>query len=252
MTENQNLPWKRLAAEAIAIVASILLAFAIDAAWDERNERMEEKEVLRSLQLEFEANRDEAANVVLTHERALRYGAELMSLSDDEVLALSAREVERHVGYMAHPRTFDAVRGSVDALTSSGKLGILQDRSLRDALTTFVNFVEDAHEDREYMSLWAMIIWQEIARNGGPYFKGPESSTIEQCADLRSEPDCYRSNLMSYLPAATAEDLLRLRKNTVLIAYVNRSHESSARYASEILQTRDQIEKILALIEQNL
>jgi hypothetical protein len=57
---------------------------------------------------------------------------------------------------------------------------------------------------------------------------------------------------MSYLPVATAEDLLRLRKNTVLIAYVNRSHESSARYASEILQTRDQIEKILTLIEQNL
>ena len=83
MTENQKLPWKRLAAEAIAIVASILLAFAIDAAWDERNERMEEKEVLRSLQLEFEANRDEAANVVLTHERALRYGAELMSLARD-------------------------------------------------------------------------------------------------------------------------------------------------------------------------
>ena len=242
----------RMFSEGLLIVASILLAFAIDASWEERNERMEENEVLRSLQLEFKANRDEAANVLLIHERALRYGSELMSLSDDEVLALPEREVERHVGYMAHPRTFDAVRGSIDALTSSGKLGILEDRDLRDALTTFVNFVADAQEDREYMSQWAMIIWQEIAKNGGPYFKGSEDRTMEQCADLPSNPECYRVNHMSYLAPATAEDLLRLRNNTVLMEYVHFSHGSSARYASEILKTRDQIETILNLIEQNL
>jgi hypothetical protein len=33
----QNIQWKRLAAEVIAIFASILFAFAIDAWWDERS-----------------------------------------------------------------------------------------------------------------------------------------------------------------------------------------------------------------------
>lgn len=36
MTDTQKLPWKRLLAEATAIVLSILLAFAIDAWWEDR------------------------------------------------------------------------------------------------------------------------------------------------------------------------------------------------------------------------
>jgi hypothetical protein len=46
MTETQSIPWKRLSVEAAAIVVSILLAFAIDAWWDDRNERIEEAEIL--------------------------------------------------------------------------------------------------------------------------------------------------------------------------------------------------------------
>jgi len=162
----QRIDWRRLSAEAAAIVASILLAFAIDAWWDERSDRAEEKEILESLQVEFEANRREAADVILAHERSVQYVAMLMGLSDDEILALSAEDVERHLRYFANPRTFDAIRGSVDALTSAGKLG-----------------------------------------------------------------------------------LLRLRKNTALMGYVNRNRENSVRYASEIRLALQQIESILALIE---
>jgi hypothetical protein len=36
MTDSHNIRWKRLAIEAPAIVISILLAFAIDAWWEER------------------------------------------------------------------------------------------------------------------------------------------------------------------------------------------------------------------------
>ena len=46
MTKTQSIPWKRLSVEAAAIVVSILLAFGIDAWWDDRNERIEEAEIL--------------------------------------------------------------------------------------------------------------------------------------------------------------------------------------------------------------
>lgn len=123
MTNKQPIPWKRVFVEAAAIVAGILLAFAIDAGWDERNEREEEKEILQSLVVEFEANRDEADSVLRVHENALQHAATLVNVADDEILALSPDQVERHIRYLAHPRTFDAIRGSVDALTSSGELG---------------------------------------------------------------------------------------------------------------------------------
>jgi hypothetical protein len=46
MTETQKISWKRLSVEAAAIVGSILLAFAIDAWWEDRNRRIEEVEIL--------------------------------------------------------------------------------------------------------------------------------------------------------------------------------------------------------------
>jgi hypothetical protein len=231
MPENHNIPWKRLSLESTAIVA---------------------REILASLQIEFEVNRDEVASVLHLHEDALKYAAKLMSLTEDEILALSETEVERHVQYFAYPRTFDAVRGSVDALTTSGKLGILQDRELRESVTTFVNILEDAKEDREYMSRWAMIIWQEVAKDGGPYSKTPENRTMQECVDDSSESGCYIAKSMSFLPVATPQDLLRLRDNIVLMGYVNQNHENSARYAAEVKKAQNQIETILELIDRNL
>jgi len=252
MTNKQNIPWKRLSVEAAAVVASILLAFAIDAWWDERIERTEEKEILQSLQVEFEANRDEAASVVLVHEMSMQSTAGLMKLTENEILALSADEIERYLRYFANPRTFDAVRGSVDALTNSGKLGILQARELREALTTFVNILEDATEDRQYLFEWSMMIWSEVARNGGPYRKRVGSRSAEECASLPLDSGCYISNSMAYLPPATPQDLLRLRNNSTLMGYVNRSKRNSARYVSEIRRAQRQIETILELLEQSL
>ena len=53
MKRSQDIPWKRLSVEAAAIVVSILLAFAIDAWWEERLERKEEAEQLVRLHAEF-------------------------------------------------------------------------------------------------------------------------------------------------------------------------------------------------------
>ncbi len=175
-----------------------------------------------------------------------------MALSDSELLGLPDDEVERHIQYFAHPRTFDAVRGSVDALTSAGKLGILQDRELRAALTNFVDILEDAQEDREYMFEWAMIVWQEAAKVGGPYWMAAEDFTREECIGRPSLPGCEISNSLTFLPLATPEDLLRFRNNRTLMGYVNRSHGNSVRYMVEVKAAQAQIDIILELLEKNL
>ena len=45
--KGQPVPWARITAEGAAIVVSILLAFAIDAAWQHRGEVAEERETVR-------------------------------------------------------------------------------------------------------------------------------------------------------------------------------------------------------------
>ncbi len=250
MANTHDIPWKRISAEGVAIVVSILLAFSIEAWWAERQERAEERGLLESLYVEFEVNRDEAAFVISVHERAIQAVATLLELSQDEILALPMEAVEEIVGSLGNPYTFDAVRGSVDALNSSGKLGILRDRELRETLTTFVNDLDDTVEDAYYMAQSSLTVWNEIARNGGPWRGGSGSSTGVNCAD--PPETCYINDLLDYLPAATAQDLLSLRNNTVLMGYVNQNNVNAAFYASEIRKTEIQIAAVLRLLEENL
>ena len=49
MNIDRSIPWQRIAVEGIAIVASILLAFAIDAWWNDRQQHESEQVVLQTL-----------------------------------------------------------------------------------------------------------------------------------------------------------------------------------------------------------
>lgn len=58
MTKSTDIPWKRVAAEATAIVGSILLAFWIDAWWEENQDRREEHVMLVAILDEFRDKKD--------------------------------------------------------------------------------------------------------------------------------------------------------------------------------------------------
>ncbi len=53
MTNTNNIQWKRTAAEGVAIVISILLAFWIDTWWEDRKEARLEVVYLLELQEDF-------------------------------------------------------------------------------------------------------------------------------------------------------------------------------------------------------
>ena len=65
-------PWKRIAVEAATIVASILLAIAIDAWWQNRQVRVDEQEVLVGLRAEFAANRETLARHLAGYLRSIQ------------------------------------------------------------------------------------------------------------------------------------------------------------------------------------
>ena len=56
MANSNNIQWKRISAEGAAIVVSILLAFSIEAWWDDYQDRGEEQGILLGLKSEFEQN----------------------------------------------------------------------------------------------------------------------------------------------------------------------------------------------------
>ena len=65
-----QIPWNRLLAEAAAIVASILLAFGIDAWWQERSEKIRTEQLLSALETEWSSELKLIDDKLIEYERA--------------------------------------------------------------------------------------------------------------------------------------------------------------------------------------
>jgi hypothetical protein len=65
LIEPQKIQWKRLSVEAVAIVASILFAFAIDAWWDDRQKAGDEQ--IPQIKVSTKPEEDHKADMVRLH-----------------------------------------------------------------------------------------------------------------------------------------------------------------------------------------
>lgn len=170
----QKIPWRRVAAEGLVIVLSILLAFAIDAWWDRYQAGQEERLVLEGLHADFEASVDTLYSFwVASHEDALTSSIELMrvgggrerlpgdlSLPSEAVQELVAavardwpREGERSVtipsellGLTLAAPSFDPALGTFESLLQSGSLTTISNPELRRALAVMPAMLEDAQD----------------------------------------------------------------------------------------------------------
>lgn len=229
------MPWLRLGAEAAAIIVSILLAFAIDAWWDQRLSRGEERDVLAALESEFQANRSQLLEVIEVLETAQRRFAYLDGLDEASVASLPADSVGPLIAALASPRTFDANRGTVDALVGSGKLGLLQDAALRSALTTFLGTVDDAEEDERYLSEFAIRAWDGMIRHGGPW-------NVPERVSRQDRPD--------FLPDPTLADLVALHGDRVVMGYARQARFAAWTYMGELQALLRQVEHVLERVGQ--
>jgi hypothetical protein len=222
--------WAGVVGESAAIILSILLAFAIDAAWDGRQDRAAEREAVLALRDDFEANRAAVQDVLDWHATSNERYTLLSSLSVAELAEFPQDSINVLLGALAGPVTFDAVRGNIDALVGSGRLDLLRNRPLRAGLTTFINLVEDADENAE--SLWraAEPVWDRIASHGGPWATGEIISG---------------RGVAPFLSAPRVEDLQAVRSDERLMQAAKQFHASSFTYSGELRGILEQIDSVL-------
>ena len=79
MQSKQDIPWARITIEATAIIVSILVAFAIDAWWEDRRERQEERDYLSSLRQELIIGLDLLANRESVHKEIIESHEDLIN-----------------------------------------------------------------------------------------------------------------------------------------------------------------------------
>ena len=147
MSESTRIPWRRITAEAVAIVASILLAFGIQAWWDDRADQQLRVTAVSDLLSDFEANQlqlsvwlEGTERIVAAHEHlldALSQAGESGSVELPDSLLVAAVGVP----------TYQPIRATVDALFATGRLSLIRDPELQRLIALWLQALEDTAED---------------------------------------------------------------------------------------------------------
>lgn len=167
--------WGFLLSEMVLIVASILLAFALDSWWGERKDRAEEVEILHGLQEEFRLNRSLLANRVEQHRSDLENMHELLDAAIRGQWTSKRISIDQALASSIAPPTTDPGNGVLDALIGSGRFEMLGSRSLRARLAAWAGVFGEVHDD-EVMSRELVFdrIVPYLVENGVP-ISGPMS-----------------------------------------------------------------------------
>ena len=150
MTGPQIIPWKRTTVEALAIVASILLAFAIDAWWEERGLRIEEQQVLQGLREEFLSVRIVLSQHLSEHLSGVQIMEDFLVAAEGGNVKEGAPVVDAVLLELLSPMTSDLGSGTLAALLSSGRIEILTNRTLRAKLASWEGVIGEVWDDQAF------------------------------------------------------------------------------------------------------
>lgn len=172
MTASQTLPWKRLLAEAVAIVVSILLAFAIDAWWDNRNDRHTEQVLLQRLKADFTEIQSAILMIEAEHRETSAACIALMSIPDGSPIPPTS-EYDRMVALVfLTSRTFNPGTGAIAAFLNSEGAKLVDNKPLVDLLLSWSGLVEELQEEDVFLQQGLALRWIPFLKSRvgiGPY-----------------------------------------------------------------------------------
>ena len=142
MTITRKINWPRILAEGTVIVVSILLAFGIEAWWEETNQEEQRQSHISALIRDFQQMSERATASHVNATRAVDSGFTLLA-------GLSARrnwENESAMQTMMNIQYYEVFSPSIggyESLVSTGAIELFEDNSLKRELVEFFGSFED-------------------------------------------------------------------------------------------------------------
>jgi hypothetical protein len=171
MAEPRIIPWETIAVEAVAIVLSILLAFAIDAWWTEKKESDVEHVALQALSSDFEASREQMAVVLQSLEGARSDFARFQSATSAELTDLESDAIRSILTGLVKNHTFDPITATLDALANDGRLGLISDSQLLGHLSKWRGELDNIEDISFELRAESVLVRKAMQIHGGPFWR---------------------------------------------------------------------------------
>ena len=144
-----KIDFSRLAAEFVIIVVGILVALAADSAWEDRSNRIQEKEELARLHQEFQGEFDFDSREIEYFREQVVTLEELLALLqsaplDDMVVVPDALALE-----MLYQPTWDTALPVLNSLINSGRLRLISSADVREAINMLQISLINTRENQE-------------------------------------------------------------------------------------------------------
>ena len=134
MRINHGIAWPRLIAESLAIVASILLAFAIDAWWDVQQTFAVEQELLSNLEVGLEENARMAVEAIKMTSSDYAILQSFVAMTPEEAEEIPSGETYSTISALWRPNTGTLNTAAVVATLESSATLLRSSPRLRTAL----------------------------------------------------------------------------------------------------------------------
>lgn len=141
--------WKAVAralGEIAVVTAGILIAFALDAWWDNRATAEQEQVHLRALASDLQQNVAALKTLLESEEGVMSSSQELLRLARAQQPPATASLQELFASVFNSGR-YEPVMGAYEALVNSGGLTLIRDESLRAALAEFAAKIHGQYEE---------------------------------------------------------------------------------------------------------
>ena len=142
-----QISWGRLLVEAAAVVLSILLAFAIDAAWDARQEREADTARLSALYEELQSHDRLLEEAMAAHRHTVVYGYELLELLGTDITEQSSARISELLDELLNFYRINAPFGSLETAIASGAIARMQNVGLASDLASWPTSIDDLLEE---------------------------------------------------------------------------------------------------------
>jgi hypothetical protein len=147
MLNSREIPWLRILAEGAAIVASILIAFSIDAWWTNRQLRDDEQYLLSNLDAEFTRLQKELYDSRRFYSAIRESALALIDIGSSNPESADPADIDRHLSQVLFWGTTGVwSNGDLDSAISSGSINLIRNRELRRKLGRWPGMLSDARE----------------------------------------------------------------------------------------------------------